>query len=70
MDIGLFIFPWTGSSLSVVSNLRKVSHVPQKSHADTFILPPIRDDEHEHAEYSLDESYDSEESDDSYSELV
>jgi hypothetical protein len=25
-----------------------VSHVPQQSHADTFILPPVRDDEHAH----------------------
>jgi hypothetical protein len=23
-----------------------VSHVPQQSHADTFTLPPIQDDEH------------------------
>jgi hypothetical protein len=36
-----------------------VSHVPQQPHEDTFTLPPVRDDEHEHAEYCLDESSDS-----------
>jgi hypothetical protein len=34
-----------------------VSHVPQQSHEDTFFLPPLRDDEHAHAESSSDESY-------------
>jgi hypothetical protein len=42
-----------------------VSHVPQQPHVDTFTLPPVRDDEHAHANSSLDESYDSEDSDDS-----
>jgi hypothetical protein len=27
-----------------------VSHAPQQPHADTFILPPVRDDEHAHVE--------------------
>jgi hypothetical protein len=36
-----------------------VSHVPQQSHAYTFVLPPIRDDEHAHADSSSDESFDS-----------
>jgi hypothetical protein len=35
------------------------SHVPQQLHANTFVLPPIRDDEHAHADSSSDESYDS-----------
>jgi hypothetical protein len=43
-----------------------VSHVPQQSHADTFTLPPVRDDEHAHAKSSSDESYDSEDSEDLY----
>jgi hypothetical protein len=47
-----------------------VSHVPQQSHADTFTLPPVRDDEHEHVDSSLDESFDSEDSDDSDLESV
>jgi hypothetical protein len=47
-----------------------VSHAPQQPHGDTFILPPVRDDEHAHANSSSDESSDSEESDDSYSESV
>jgi hypothetical protein len=34
------------------------SHVPQQSHADTFTLPPVRDDEHAHAGSSSDESSD------------
>jgi hypothetical protein len=46
-----------------------VSHVPQQSHADTFTLPPVRDDEHAHADSSSDESSDSEDSDDSDSDL-
>jgi hypothetical protein len=33
-----------------------ISHVPQQLHADTFSLPPVRDDEHAHAESFLDES--------------
>ena len=45
-------------------------HVPQQPHADTFTLPPIRDDEHAHADSSSDESSDSEESNDSDSDLV
>jgi hypothetical protein len=36
-----------------------VSHVPQQLHVNTFILPPVRDDEHAHDDSSLDESYDS-----------
>jgi hypothetical protein len=46
-----------------------VSHVPQHPHADTFTLTPVRDDEHEHDESSLDESSDLEDSDDSHSDL-
>jgi hypothetical protein len=42
-----------------------VSHVPQQPHADTFILLPIRDDEHAHADSCLDKSSDLEDSDDS-----
>jgi hypothetical protein len=42
-----------------------VLHVPQHPHADTFTLPPIRYDEHAHAESSSDESFDSEDSEDS-----
>jgi hypothetical protein len=45
-------------------------HAPQDPHADTFILPPIRDDEHAHADSSLEESSDSEDSNDSDSESV
>jgi hypothetical protein len=33
-----------------------VSHVPQQSHADTFVIPPVRDDEHAHVGSSSDES--------------
>ena len=47
-----------------------VSHVPQQSHADTFTLPPVRDDEHAHADSSSEDNSDSEDSDDSYSESV
>jgi hypothetical protein len=47
-----------------------VSHVPQQPHADTFILPPVRDDEHANVESSSNNSYDSKESDDSDSESV
>jgi hypothetical protein len=45
-----------------------VSHVPQQPHADTFTLPPVRDDEHAHVDSSSDESSDSEDSEDSESE--
>jgi hypothetical protein len=45
-------------------------HVPQHPHADTFTLPPVRDDEHAHAKYSSDESSYSKNSYDSDSELV
>jgi hypothetical protein len=40
-----------------------VSHVPQQPHANTFVLPPVRDDENAHAESY---SYESCESEDSY----
>jgi hypothetical protein len=36
-----------------------VSHVPQQSHPNTFVLPPVRYDEHAHGDSSLDESSDS-----------
>jgi hypothetical protein len=39
-----------------------VSHVPQQLHADTFVLPPVRDDEHAHADSSSNESSDLEDS--------
>jgi hypothetical protein len=42
-----------------------VSHVLQQPQADTFTLPPVRDDEHAHADSSSDDSFDSEDSDDS-----
>jgi hypothetical protein len=45
-------------------------HVPQKSHADTFILPHVRDDDHAHVDPFSDESSDSQDSDDSDLELV
>jgi hypothetical protein len=47
-----------------------VSHVPQQPHADTFVLPPVRDDEHAHDDSSSDESYDSEDSGDPNTESV
>jgi hypothetical protein len=47
-----------------------VSHVPQQLHADTFVLPPVRDDEHAHDDSSSDESFDSEDSDDPDTESV
>ena len=47
-----------------------VSHVPQQPHVDTFILPPVWDDEHEHVNSSLDKSSNLEDSDDSDSDLV
>jgi hypothetical protein len=49
---------------------KSVSHVPQQSHADTFTLPPVRDDEDANVNPSSYESYDSEDSNDSDSELV
>jgi hypothetical protein len=36
-----------------------VSHVPQQPHAYTFVLPPIRDDEHAHADSFSNENFDS-----------
>jgi hypothetical protein len=47
-----------------------ISRVPQQPHANTFILSPVRDDEHAHANSSSDESFHSEDSDDSNTELV
>jgi hypothetical protein len=47
-----------------------VLHAPQQPHADTFIIPPVRHDEHAHADSSSDESFDSEDSDDSDLESV
>jgi hypothetical protein len=47
-----------------------VSHVPQQPHANTFILPLVRDDEHAHADSSSYESSNSGESDDSDLESV
>jgi hypothetical protein len=35
-----------------------VSHVPQQPHAENFILPHVRDDEHAHANSSSEESFD------------
>jgi hypothetical protein len=65
------MFPQTDSSLSVVSNSKEsVSHVPQQSHADTFVLPPIIDNEHAHDESSSYESFDSEDLDDPNTESV
>ena len=40
-----------------------VSHVPQQSNPDTFIPPPVWDDEHAHVNSSLDDSSDSEDLD-------
>jgi hypothetical protein len=40
------------------------SHVPQQLHANTFFIPPNRDNEHAHVDYSLDGSSDLEDSDD------
>jgi hypothetical protein len=40
------------------------SHVPQQMHADLFTLPPVRDDEHAHADSFSGESSDSEDSKD------
>jgi hypothetical protein len=47
-----------------------VSHVPLHSHADTFVLPPTRDDKHAHANSFADESFDLEDSNDTDIELV
>jgi hypothetical protein len=47
-----------------------VSHVPQQPHANTFTLPPVRDDENAHADSYSHESSDSEDSYDSDSESV
>jgi hypothetical protein len=46
-----------------------ISHVPQQSNADTFVLPPVND-EHAHADSSSDESSNSEDSDDSDTESI
>jgi hypothetical protein len=45
-----------------------VLHVPRHLHADTFTLPPVRDDEHEHVASYSSESYNLEDSNDSDSE--
>jgi hypothetical protein len=47
-----------------------VLHVPQQLYADTFVLPPVRDDEHAHAESSSYESSDLEDSNDPYIESI
>jgi hypothetical protein len=47
-----------------------VSHIPQQPHVDTFVFPPIRDDEHAHANSSSNKSFDSKDSDDSDTESV
>jgi hypothetical protein len=47
-----------------------VSHAPQQPHAYTFTLPPVRYDEHAHANSSSDDISDSEDSDDLDSESV
>jgi hypothetical protein len=46
------------------------SHVPQLPHANTFTLPLVRDDEHAHGNSSSDESFDSEDTSNSYSKSV
>jgi hypothetical protein len=38
------------------------SHAPQEPHAENFVLPLVRDDEHAHVKSSSDESYDLEDS--------
>jgi hypothetical protein len=43
---------------------RSVSCVPQQPHVYTYVLPPVRDDEHAHVNSSSNESYDLEDSDD------
>jgi hypothetical protein len=47
-----------------------VSHVPQQPHVDTFVLPPVRADEHAHVDSSSDESFDSKDLDDLDTESV
>jgi hypothetical protein len=47
-----------------------ISHVTQKPHGNTFVLPPFKDDEHEHIDSSSNESYNSEDSDDLETESV
>jgi hypothetical protein len=47
-----------------------VLHVPQQPHAVTFVCPPVRDDEHAHADSSSDESYNSKDSDDADTESI
>jgi hypothetical protein len=44
--------------------VESISCVPQQLHVDTFVLPPVRDDENAHADSSSDESSHSEDSDD------
>jgi hypothetical protein len=53
-----------------VQSKESVSHVPQQPHAYTFVLPPVRDAEHAHANSSSDESYDSEDSYDQDTESI
>jgi hypothetical protein len=45
-------------------------HVPQQLHVDTFVLPPVRDDEHAHDNSSSYESSNSKDSYDSYIESL
>jgi hypothetical protein len=47
-----------------------VSHAPQQLHADTFILPLVRDDKHAHVKSSSYEIFDSEDLDDSDTKSV
>jgi hypothetical protein len=47
-----------------------VSHVPQQPHANTFILPPVRDDEHAQVDSSSNENSNLEDSDDPDTNLV
>jgi hypothetical protein len=47
-----------------------VSHVPQQPHEETFVLPPVRDDEHAHSNSYSYESFDSEDSYDPNTYLV
>jgi hypothetical protein len=47
-----------------------VSHVPQQPHVDTFVLPPIKDDEHAHVDSSSDEIFYSKDSYDLDTESV
>jgi hypothetical protein len=47
-----------------------ILHAPQEPHADTFVLPPVIDDEHAHDDSSSNESYDSKDSVDSDAESV